>query len=106
MSPASSKRVPYRNLGDSQLKVSRLCVGAMMFGDQTDEPVAREIVAHAHDHGINFIDTADVYSTGKSESMPSSFVRPNEPASLNEQYAARETAYRSSIRLRRVRAPP
>ena len=46
-----------------------MCVGAMMFGDQTDEPVAREIVAHARDHGINFIDTADVYSTGKSESM-------------------------------------
>ncbi len=41
----------------------------MMFGDQTDEPVAREIVAHARDHGVNFIDTADVYSNGKSESM-------------------------------------
>jgi aryl-alcohol dehydrogenase-like predicted oxidoreductase len=69
MSAKSSKRPSYRTLGNSQLKVSRLCVGAMMFGDQTDESVAREIVAHARDHGVNFIDTADVYSTGTSESM-------------------------------------
>ncbi|MGH6611687.1 MAG: aldo/keto reductase, partial [Burkholderiaceae bacterium] len=41
----------------------------MMFGDQTDESVAREILAHARDHDVNFIDTADVYSKGKSESM-------------------------------------
>ncbi len=69
MSAKSHKRPSYRTLGNSQLKVSPLCVGAMMFGDQTDEPVAREIVAHARDHGVNFIDTADVYSNGKSESM-------------------------------------
>jgi aryl-alcohol dehydrogenase-like predicted oxidoreductase len=69
MPAESSKRPSYRTLGNSQLKVSRLCVGAMMFGDQTDESVAREIVAHARDHGVNFIDTADVYSNGKSESM-------------------------------------
>ena len=42
---------------------------------QTDEPVAREIVAHARDHGINFIDTADVYSTGKSESMVGGLIK-------------------------------
>ena len=69
MPAESSNRLPYRTLGNSQLKVSRLCVGAMMFGDQTDERVAREILAHARDHGVNFIDTADVYSNGKSESM-------------------------------------
>ena len=65
MSAKSHKRPSYRTLGNSQLKVSPLCVGAMMFGDQTDEPVAREIVAHARDHGVNFIDTADVYSNGQ-----------------------------------------
>ena len=59
----------YRNLGKSPLKVSALCLGTMMFGDQTDRAEAKNIVAHAHDHGVNFIDTADVYSTGKSESM-------------------------------------
>jgi aryl-alcohol dehydrogenase-like predicted oxidoreductase len=59
----------YRNLGRSHLKVSALCLGTMMFGDQTDASEARSIVAHAQDHGVNFIDTADVYTTGKSEAM-------------------------------------
>jgi aryl-alcohol dehydrogenase-like predicted oxidoreductase len=59
----------YRPLGKSQLKVSALCLGTMMFGDQTDVAVAREIVADAQANGVNFIDSADVYSTGKSESM-------------------------------------
>ena len=59
----------YRNLGKSPLKVSTLCLGTMMFADQTALAEARNIVAHAHEHGVNFIDTADVYSTGKSESM-------------------------------------
>ena len=59
----------HRHLGTSPLKVSPLCLGTMMFADQTDIGTAREIVAHAQDHGVNFIDTADVYSLGKSESM-------------------------------------
>jgi aryl-alcohol dehydrogenase-like predicted oxidoreductase len=59
----------YRNLGKSPLKVSTLCLGTMMFADQTDRAEAKNIVAHAHEHGVNFIDTADVYSTGKSEAM-------------------------------------
>ena len=59
----------YRQLGKSPLKVSTLCLGTMMFADQTDFNEARNIVAHGREHGVNFIDTADVYSTGKSESM-------------------------------------
>lgn len=59
----------YRNLGKSQLKVSVLCLGTMMFADQTELAAARSIVAHAHANGVNFIDTADVYSLGQSESM-------------------------------------
>ena len=59
----------YRQLGKSPLKVSRLCLGTMMFADQTELAEARRIVAHAHEHDVNFIDTADVYSTGKSEAM-------------------------------------
>ena len=55
----------YRNLGKSPLQVSTLCLGTMMFADQTDLAEARNIVAHAREHGVNFIDTADVYSTGK-----------------------------------------
>jgi len=59
----------YRRLGKSNLKVSALCLGTMMFGDQTGVDEARAIVADAHDNGVNFIDTADVYTQGASERM-------------------------------------
>jgi aryl-alcohol dehydrogenase-like predicted oxidoreductase len=59
----------YRNLGNSNLQVSVLCLGTMMFGDQTDAGVARAIVDDAQEHGVNYIDTADVYSRGASEAM-------------------------------------
>jgi aryl-alcohol dehydrogenase-like predicted oxidoreductase len=59
----------YRNLGKSPLQVSALCLGTMMFADQTELAEARRITAHAREHGVNFIDTADVYSVGQSESM-------------------------------------
>lgn len=59
----------YRHLGKSQLKVSALCLGTMMFGDQTDEAEAARIIADARERGVNYIDTADVYTRGASESM-------------------------------------
>lgn len=57
----------YRTLGRSGLKVSPLCLGAMMFGGPTPEAESREIIAAARDAGINFIDTADAYNGGESE---------------------------------------
>ncbi|MGV8804783.1 MAG: aldo/keto reductase [Polaromonas sp.] len=57
----------YRRLGKSNLKVSALCLGTMMFGKQTPLLDAASIVASAREHGINFIDTADVYNQGQSE---------------------------------------
>ncbi len=59
----------YNNLGRSGLKVSPLCLGSMMFGQQTDEPTSRLIVDSARDQGVNFIDTADVYHEGASEEV-------------------------------------
>jgi len=59
----------YQYLGRSGVKVSPLCLGTMMFGGATDEPSAREIVAAAHDKGINFIDTANTYNGGRSEEI-------------------------------------
>jgi aryl-alcohol dehydrogenase-like predicted oxidoreductase len=59
----------YRTLGNSNLKVSALCLGTMMFGDQTAIGEAASIVADAHAHGVNYIDTADVYTKGASEAM-------------------------------------
>lgn len=59
----------YRQLGKSNLKVSALCLGTMMFGDQTGPEEAAAIVADAHAEGVNYIDTADMYSKGGSETM-------------------------------------
>jgi aryl-alcohol dehydrogenase-like predicted oxidoreductase len=58
-----------RSLGRSGLKVSRICLGTMMFGDRTDAAEAGRIVASARDAGVNFIDTADVYAKGESEKI-------------------------------------
>ena len=59
----------YRRLGSSNLKVSTLCLGTMMFGQQTPDEEAARIVAAAKAQGINFIDTADVYNEGRSETV-------------------------------------
>ena len=58
-----------RNLGHSGLRVSPICLGAMMFGSRSDEATARRIVDRARDAGINFIDTADAYAKGASEEI-------------------------------------
>jgi len=53
--------VQYTHLGRSGLKVSRLCLGTMNFGPQTEEADAHAILDSALDAGINFVDTANVY---------------------------------------------
>ena len=65
----------FRRLGHSGLEVSVLCLGTMMFGDRTDAAAANEIVAHAYDAGVNFIDTADVYSKGAAETITGAAIR-------------------------------
>jgi aryl-alcohol dehydrogenase (NADP+) len=65
----------YRNLGKSGLKVAPLCLGTMMFGDRTDENEAGRIVASARDAGVNFIDTADVYTRGESEKITGKLIK-------------------------------
>jgi aryl-alcohol dehydrogenase-like predicted oxidoreductase len=66
----------YRKLGHSNLQVSALCLGTMMFADQTDQTEAAAIVEDARAHGVNFIDTADVYSKGGSERMVGALIKP------------------------------
>jgi aryl-alcohol dehydrogenase-like predicted oxidoreductase len=63
--------VEYRTLGTTGVKVSQLCLGAMMFGawGNTDHDDSVRIIHQALDAGINFIDTADVYSAGESEKI-------------------------------------
>src|SRR5436309_7368921 len=61
----------YRTLGRTGVEVSPLCLGAMMFGawGNTDHDDSIRIIHRALDAGINFIDTADVYSRGESEEI-------------------------------------
>ncbi len=53
----------YTHLGRSGLSVSRLVLGTMNFGPETSEPDSRAIMDRAHEHGINFFDTANTYGT-------------------------------------------
>jgi aryl-alcohol dehydrogenase-like predicted oxidoreductase len=61
----------YRGLGSTGMQVSPLCLGAMMFGawGESDHEKCVQIIHRALDAGINFIDTADVYSLGESEKI-------------------------------------
>jgi aryl-alcohol dehydrogenase-like predicted oxidoreductase len=63
--------VELRSLGRTGVKVSPLCLGAMMFGawGETDHEASIRIIHRALDAGINFIDTADVYARGESEEI-------------------------------------
>jgi 1-deoxyxylulose-5-phosphate synthase len=54
----------YKNLGRTGLNVSRLCLGTMTFGLQTEQEVSFKIIDKAAEAGVNFIDTADVYPLG------------------------------------------
>jgi aryl-alcohol dehydrogenase (NADP+) len=77
----------YRNLGESGLKVSRICLGMMSYGDPgwrewvLAEEDARPFVRRAIELGINFFDTADMYSKGVSEEVT---------GRLLEEYARRD----------------
>ncbi len=71
----------YVNLGNSGLKVSRLCLGMMTYGTSKwrpwilDEEESRPFVKKALDAGINFFDTADMYSLGVSEELTGKLLR-------------------------------
>jgi len=54
----------HARLGDSGLQVSRICLGTMTFGLQVGEERSREILDHAADQGVTFLDAADVYPLG------------------------------------------
>ena len=65
----------YVRLGNTGLKVSRICLGTMTYGTPAwrpwvlDEAASRPFIARALEHGINFFDTADMYSRGVSEEV-------------------------------------
>jgi aryl-alcohol dehydrogenase-like predicted oxidoreductase len=71
----------YVSLGTSGLKVSRVCLGMMSYGDPPSQPwilsedVAEDIVRRAVEAGVTFFDTADMYSGGGSERVTGRFLR-------------------------------
>ena len=72
MDEASS--MEYTRLGDTGMEVSRLCLGCMNFGSDepwmmNDRDASVDLIHEALDLGINFLDTANVYSTGESEEI-------------------------------------
>ncbi len=73
-----------KKLGNTGLLVSELCLGTMTFGTgdglwrsigKLEQPAVDDIVRAAFDHGINFVDTADVYHAGRSEVMTGQALR-------------------------------
>ena len=73
----------YRRLGRTGLYVSEMCLGTMTFGGEgfwkavgeLDQEAATGLVRAALEHGVNFVDTADVYSEGKSEEITGQAIR-------------------------------
>lgn len=73
----------YVNLGRSGLKVSRLCLGCMSYGEperlpqpwSLDEKASRPLIRQALEAGINFFDTANIYSGGSSEEITGKALR-------------------------------
>ncbi|MEX0838521.1 MAG: aldo/keto reductase [Parvibaculum sp.] len=79
--PKTSPKMSYIRLGASGLRVSRLCLGTMTYGSKKwrdwilEEKEARPFFEKAFDAGINFFDTADVYSGGVSEEIVGRAIR-------------------------------
>jgi len=67
----------YRSLGRTGVQVSNLCLGCMMFGGKADEPTSFAIIDQAIEAGINFLDTANVYSRGRSEEVVGAALKRN-----------------------------
>ena len=65
----------YTSFGNTGMKVSRFCLGAMTFGGQMDVEASRRALDEALDHGVNFIDTADSY--GESEATLGEILGPD-----------------------------
>ena len=58
-----------RTLTGTGIRVSRACLGTMTFGEQVEEKEAISLIHRALDRGVNFVDTADMYVSGRSEEI-------------------------------------
>jgi aryl-alcohol dehydrogenase-like predicted oxidoreductase len=67
----------YRQLGRTGVQVSPLCLGCMTFGRTTPPEEAYDIIDHALENGLNFLDTANVYGRGRSEEVTGEALKRN-----------------------------
>ncbi len=67
----------YRNFGRTGMKVSPLCLGCMMFGGKTEPQPSYDMIDRAIEAGLNFLDTANVYSRGRSEEVTGEALKRN-----------------------------
>ena len=65
----------YVTLKGTGIKVSKMCLGTMTFGDQADKETSRKILDYCLDNGVNFLDTADVYTRTISETWLGEFLQ-------------------------------
>ena len=72
----------YKKLGNSDIKVSKLCLGTMTFGEQNSIKQSFDLMDYAFEKGINFIDTAEIYpiypkkeTSGKSEEIIGDWIK-------------------------------
>jgi len=73
----------YRNLGKSDIRVSEICLGSMTWGTQNSEAEGHAQIDYALDHGVNFIDTAEMYpanpvsagTAGRTEEIIGSWIK-------------------------------
>jgi len=90
----------YRSLGCSGLKVSPLCLGAMMFGGQADAATSERIVALAREAGVNYIDTAHQYNDGRSEEVTGRISAKSRDARVLATTLANDMGSRTNERVR------
>ena len=64
----------FKTLGNTGLKVSELCFGAMQFGNEVDDSHSHAVFNRCRDAGINFFDCADVYNSGRAEEVLGRFI--------------------------------
>jgi 1-deoxyxylulose-5-phosphate synthase len=65
----TNRQMEKRRIGGTELTISRVCLGTMTFGAQTDAMAAARMVRICLDRGVNFFDTANVYNAGESERL-------------------------------------
>ena len=78
------KQMKYKYLGNSQLKVSSICLGTMTFGEQSSKNESYRMMDYAYDEGVNFFDTAEIYpvypkkeTAGKTEEIIGNWLKKN-----------------------------